>query len=352
MSSAELIYDAIQGMTGSLDTPTVYMSPEEYQRFRDDTIGRYYGVGILTVLGDASITIEKVFDDSPARRAGLLAGDRIVAIDEEWVTSENVGEIVNAIKGPRGSMVALRVQRDDSEEYLDFQVARDRIRTPSVETERLGDGIAWVRILQFQENTGRELRRALAGLDRRNEPLLGLVLDLRNNPGGFLDEAVEVADVFLGGGTILTTRGRRVEERTHVARAPGTRADLPLVVLQNKGSASAAEIVSGALQDHERAEILGTTSYGKGSVQTTYEFADGSALKLTIARLYTPDDRTIQGTGVEPDVAVEEDEAPWVDEQGQSVYVQDLDLSPFADWVLEDPQMCAAVTTLMQVMDE
>jgi carboxyl-terminal processing protease len=248
--------------------------------------------------------------------------------------------------------VSLRVQRGDAEEYLDFEVARDRIRTPSVETERLGDGLAWVRILQFQENTGRELRRALASLDKRKQPLRGLVLDLRSNPGGFLDEAVEVVDVFLDGGTILTTRGRNIEERVHVARAPGSRAQLPLVVLQNQGSASAAEIVSGALQDHQRAPILGTTSYGKGSVQTTYEFADGSALKLTIARLYTPNDRTIQGTGVEPDVPVEEDEAPWVDPDGVSVYVEGLDLSAMPTWVLEDSQMCAAVTTLLQGFDE
>jgi len=348
VESSDLVYNAIQGMTIPLDVPSVYMSPDEYQRFREDTIGRYYGVGILTVIDDATIRIEKVFADSPAERAGLLEGDEIAAIDGEPVTSENVELLIEGIKGERGSIVHLKVRREGEPALLEFGVSRDRIRTPSVEWERLPGGLGWVRILQFQENTGREVRRALAALDRRKNPLQGLVLDLRSNPGGFLDEAVAVADIFIEEGTIVTSRGRAVAEARQIAHAQGTRRDLPLAVLQDEASASAAEIVAAALQDHERATILGTTSFGKGSVQTTYEFGDGSALKLTIARFYTPNGRTIQDMGVEPDVIVERGEEPWVDEQGRSVYAEGVDLSPMPAWVVDDAQMCAAITTILQ----
>ncbi len=352
VSSSQLLYHAIQGMTIGLDTPSVYMSPEEYQRFREDTIGRYYGIGVLTRIDGAAIVVEKVFANSPAERAGLLAADRIVSIDGTFVTSENIEVVADGIKGQRGTLVQLQVEREGEAGLLTLAVARDRIRTPSVESERLPGDLAWLRIFQFQENTGREVRRALASLDKRKAPLQGLVLDLRANPGGFLDEAVDVADAFIEDGVIVSSKGRAVPESRRLAHQPGSRGELPLVVLQDQSSASAAEIVSGALKDHGRATILGTTSYGKGSVQTTYEFADGSALKLTIARFYTPHGTTIQGTGVEPDVMVEADEAPWVDEQGMSVYAEGIDLSGQPDWVLEDPQMTAAVTTLLQGLAE
>jgi len=348
VESSDLVYSAIQGMTIPLDVPSVYMSPDEYQRFREDTIGRYYGVGILTIIDDDAIRVEKVFANSPAERAGLLEGAVIAAIDGEFVTPENVQTLIDGIKGERGTLVHLKVRREGEADLLEFGVSRDRIRTPSVEWERLPEGLGWLRILQFQENTGREVRRALAALDQRKNPLRGLVLDLRANPGGFLDEAVAVADIFIEEGTIVTSRGRAVAETRQIAHAQGTRRDLPLVVLQDETSASAAEIVAAALQDHERATILGTTSYGKGSVQTTYEFADGSALKLTIARFYTPNGRTIQGMGVEPDVVVDRDDEPWIDENGLSVYSEGLDLSPMPAWVVDDAQMCAAVTTILQ----
>ena len=352
VSSSELLYHAIQGMTIGLDTPSVYMSPEEYQRFREDTIGRYYGIGVLTRIDGASIVVEKVFDNSPAERSGLRAGDHIVSIDGTFVTTENIQVVADGIKGQRGTLVQLQIKREGEEGLLTMGVARDRIRTPSVESEKLPGDIAWLRIFQFQENTSREVRRALASLDKRNAPLRGLVLDLRANPGGFLDEAVDVADAFIEDGVIVSSKGRAVPESRRIAHQPGSRGQIPLVVLQDQSSASAAEIVSGALKDHGRATIMGTTSYGKGSVQTTYEFADGSALKLTIARFYTPLGTTIQGTGVEPDVHVEVDEAPWVDDQGMSVYAEGLDLSAQPAWVLEDPQMTAAVTTLLQGLQE
>jgi len=269
-------------------------------------------------------------------------GDRIVGVDGKALDEENREELMAEIKGRRGTTVMLTLQRDGEDGSLEFEVARDRIRTPSVEFERLPDGLGWLRIFQFQENTGREVRRGLVALEDKDLPLQGLVLDLRSNPGGFLDEAVVVADIFLDEGTIVTTRGRFVEETSEVAHAPGTRTGLPLVVLQDHGTASAAEIVAGALQDHERATIVGTNSFGKGSVQTTYEFTDGSALKLTIARYYTPDDRSIHGTGIDPDLAVS-----WADADDDPPEGEEPDWSTMPEWVRRDPQMKAAVRTLL-----
>ncbi len=344
VESAGLVYDAIQGMTEGLDTPSTYMSPDEYRSFRDDTIGRYYGVGILTRPEAEGIVIDKVFARSPAERAGLAAGDRIVAVDARVLTEDNREELMSSIKGRRGTLVHLMIEREGEDAPLEFEVARDRIRTPSVESERLPDDLGWIRIFQFQENTGREVRRALSSLEGRDQPLVGLVLDLRSNPGGFLDEAVAVADIFLDEGVIVTTRGRAVEEVAEVAHQPGSRTDLPLVVLQDHGTASAAEIVAGALQDHDRAELIGTSSFGKGSVQTTYEFADGSALKLTIARYYTPDDRSIHGTGIQPDRLV-----TWADgvEEDES-QPDEPDWALMPEWVVRDPQMRAAVIALLE----
>ncbi len=342
VDSAGLVYDAIEGMTAGLDAPSTYMSPDEYREFRDNTVGQYYGVGILTRPEAGGMVVDKVFDRSPAERAGILVGDRIVGVDGKALDEENREELMAEIKGRRGTTVMLTLQRDGEDGSLEFEVARDRIRTPSVEFERLPDGLGWLRIFQFQENTGREVRRGLVALEDKDLPLQGLVLDLRSNPGGFLDEAVVVADIFLDEGTIVTTRGRFVEETSEVAHAPGTRTGLPLVVLQDHGTASAAEIVAGALQDHERATIVGTNSFGKGSVQTTYEFTDGSALKLTIARYYTPDDRSIHGTGIDPDLAVS-----WADADDDPPEGEEPDWSTMPEWVRRDPQMKAAVRTLL-----
>ena len=342
IDEAQLIYDAIAGMTANLDTPSTYMSPTEYQRFRDDTIGRYYGIGILTRPDVDGVVIDRVFESSPAERSGVLAGDRIVQVDGMYLTAENRDELMQGVKGPRGTLVELALEREGEDDPRVVQVARDRIRTPSVEFERLPGDLGWLRIFQFQENTGREVRRALASLEGRQGDLTGLVLDMRSNPGGFLDEAVAVADVFLEEGTIVTTRGRFVEEASEDAHPPGTRVDLPVVVLQDRGTASAAEIVAGALQDHGRATIVGTRSFGKGSVQTTYEFADGSALKLTIARYYTPNLRSIHGTGIEPDVAVDRADDG---EPGESD-PDGPDWSTMPDWVQLDLQLQTALALL------
>ncbi len=342
VDSARLVYDAIEGMTSGLDTPSTYMNPDEYRQFRENTIGRYYGIGIITRLEGDGAVVDKVFDRSPAERAGLLTGDAIVAVDGRELDEDNRAELMEGIKGRRGTTVRLRLDREGAPEPLEVDVSRDRIRTPSVEFERLPEDLGWLRIFQFQENTGREVRRGLVALEKGDQPLQGLVLDLRSNPGGFLDEAVEVADIFIEDGTIVTTRGRFEDESSEVAHAPGTRTELPVVVLQDHGSASAAEIVAGALQDHGRAKIVGTNSFGKGSVQTTYEFADGSALKLTIARYYTPSDRSIHGTGIEPDLQVS-----WADGTDDTSEPGEPDWSLMPDWVQRDPQMRAALVELL-----
>ncbi len=347
VAAEALIHDAIRGMTDGLDMGTAYLSPDEYRRFRDDTIGRYFGIGIITHAEADAVIVDKVFDESPAERAGLLAGDRITTVDGVRIREQNVDEVMGGIKGPRGTFVRLVVHREGEDDTLHFEVPRDRIRTPSVESERLPEDLGWIRIFQFQENTGRELRRALAALEREGEPLRGLVLDLRLNPGGFLDEAVEVADVFLADGVIVSTRGRAVQDAVETAHAPGSRIDLPLVVLQNHGSASAAEIVAGALQDQGRATIVGTTSFGKGSVQTTYEFSDGSALKLTIARYYTPSGRSIHGTGIAPDIRVRPDGEVEIGDEPPSSDPFGVDLSGMPEWVLEDATMATAVRVLL-----
>ncbi|MCK6527390.1 S41 family peptidase [Myxococcota bacterium] len=296
----DLLYDAIQGMVSKLDEHSRFLTPEQYRSLQEDTAGRYYGVGISIRTEGGEVTISRPLPGSPAEKAGIQAGDVIVSVDGLPASGETMDRAVASIKGPRGTEVVLALRRTGWAEPREFRLARAQIHTPSVESAGLPGGFGWVRISHFQERTGEEVKRALAELDRAGS-LAGLVLDLRDDPGGLVDEAVVVADEFLEGGTIVSTRGRAVIEETERAHRLGTRSQLPMVVLVNGNSASAAEIVAGALQDQGRAPIMGTTTYGKGSVQTVYEMTDGSALKLTIARYFTPKGRSIHGIGIAPD---------------------------------------------------
>ena len=302
----ELIYGAIKGMLETLDPHTTFLKPDQYREMKNDTSGQFSGVGIEVDVRDGSLTVMTVMDGAPAGRAGLLPGDQILKIDDQ--PTRGMTDYVQRMRGRRGTQVLLSVLRKGWKEPRPLSITRELIKIKAVESFLLEPGYGVVRVKQFTETVDRDVDAALAAMEREsNGPLSGVVLDLRNNPGGLLDQAVRVADAFIESGLIVRTEGRggRVldEERAH---AKGTRSNFPIICLVNGGSASAAEIVAGALQDHGRALVMGTQTFGKGSVQTIIELEDGSALKLTIARYYTPSGRSIQEKGITPDVIVDQ----------------------------------------------
>jgi carboxyl-terminal processing protease len=303
----KLMEGAIKGMMETLDPHTVYMPPEVFREMKIDTTGEFGGLGIEIARKDEGLVVVAPIDDTPASRAGIKAGDRILRIDEESTQGMDLARALQKMRGPVGKKVLLSIMREGFSAPRDIAVIRDHIRIISVEGA-LYDGIGHVKVKNFQDRTDLYLRKELERLRALNggKELRGLVLDLRNNPGGLLDQAVAVSDRFLPGNLpIVSTRGRTggnaLEERS---KDRDTERNYPIVVLVNAGSASASEIVAGALQDHERAVIVGTQTFGKGSVQTIIELEDGSGLKLTIARYYTPKGRSIQERGITPDYLV------------------------------------------------
>jgi carboxyl-terminal processing protease len=316
----ELVYGAVEGMVQGLDPHSAFLRPDVYRAMREETSGEFDGVGLELVLKDDLPMVVAPIAESPAERAGLRSGDRILRIDGAPTRDLSLVEVGRRMKGPSGTQVALEIMREGFREPQTLVIVRDRVRASSVSWRLLdpGAGIAYVKLAAFQDHTDRQLRKALdEARARLGRELQGLVLDLRNNPGGLLDQAVRVADRFLASGVIVSTegRGRRAAE-VERAREKDTEPPYPLVVLVNRGSASASEIVAGALQDHGRAVILGTQTFGKGSVQTVVELADGSALKLTVAKYYTPRHRSIQELGVTPDVQVAETGAAAAGDEG------------------------------------
>jgi carboxyl-terminal processing protease len=306
----ELVYNAVVGMLSGLDPHTVFMRPAEYEKLREDTVGEFGGLGIeVGVAGDV-IQVEVVHDDSPGAHAGLMPGDRVLAVDGESLRGQPMEASVRLMRGVPGTRVVLTVERKGWDRPRDIPLVRRQVRVPSVEAEDLGDGVAYVRIRAFQERTDYELSKALADIRRRAKEQgrglpAGLIVDLRDNPGGLLDEGVRVADRFLTDGIIVTTKGRNPRNtEVETARPDGTEPDYPVALVVNDGTASASEIFAGALQDHHRALLVGTRTFGKGSVQTLFGLDDGAGLKLTIARYYTPSGRSIQDVGIEPDVPV------------------------------------------------
>ncbi|MFP2908164.1 S41 family peptidase [Pyxidicoccus sp. 3LFB2] len=302
-----LIHGAIQGMLETLDPHTVYMPPEVFREMKIDTSGEWGGLGIEIARKDERIVVVAPIDDTPAARAGIKAGDELVGIDGEPTQGMDVGRAMQKMRGPAGARVLLTIMRQGFSAPREIAIIRDHIRIVSVEGALHG-GIGHVKVKNFQDRTDLYLRKELDRLRGLNggKELRGLVLDLRNNPGGLLDQAVAMSDRFLPGNLpIVSTRGRdgrnATEERS---KDRDTEKDYPVVVLVNAGSASASEIVAGALQDHGRAVIMGTQTFGKGSVQTVIELEDGSGLKLTIARYYTPKGRSIQERGITPDYLV------------------------------------------------
>jgi carboxyl-terminal processing protease len=307
LKEKELVQAAVEGMVARLDPHSMILRPEAFRAMRDETSGEFDGVGLeVTQVGERLVVVAPLAD-SPAERAGIQPGDRIVSIDGAPAKEMSLGEATRRMKGAAGTTVAVGIERDGLPAPRTITIVRDHVRTSSVDWRVLdaGSGTAYVRIRSFQDRTDREVRQALDGARKQlGGPIQGLVLDLRNNPGGLLDQAVRVADRFLARGVIVTTEARGREPEVEEAHEKDTESGYPLVVLVNRGSASASEIVAGALQDHGRAVLVGTRTFGKGSVQTVLELEDGSALKLTVARYFTPKHRSIQERGIVPDVVV------------------------------------------------
>ncbi len=301
---SRLIYGAIKGMMATLDPHSAFMTPKEYEQMKVDTDGEFGGVGLEVTRNGHRLMVVAPIDGTPAARAGLKPGDIIVSIDGVDARTLGLQQAVERLRGKPGSKVVLAILREGFSEPRDLTLIRRHIEVDPV-TGRLVDGFGVVKIKSFQDRTDHYLRRTLHDLrEQRKGPLKGIVLDLRNNPGGLLDQAVAVADTFLPDGIIVTTRGRTAQTEVQRAHRAGTEPLYPMVVLVNGGTASASEIVAGALQDHQRAVIMGSRTFGKGSVQTVIDLADGSGLKLTIARYYTPSGRSIQELGISPDIVV------------------------------------------------
>src|SRR3954447_2466836 len=308
-NEAKLIEGAINGMLTSLDPHSSYMSPNEFREMQVETQGAFGGIGIEITMEEGLVKVVAPIDDTPAARAGILANDIITQIDGEPVQGLTTDQAMDKMRGPVSSSVKLTIQRKDKKEPLEVKLTRETIRIRPVRARTEGDDIGYLRITQFNEQTYAALRTAIETIKKEVGPdkLKGYVIDLRNNPGGLLDQAIMVSDAFLTKGAIVSTRGRNAEETQRYA-AKGKVKDLvggkPLVVLINGGSASASEIVAGALQDHKRATVMGTRSFGKGSVQTIIPLGANGALRLTTARYYTPAGRSIQAKGIEPDQEV------------------------------------------------
>jgi carboxyl-terminal processing protease len=304
--SQELVRGAIKGMLTSLDPHSSFMSPDMYKEMQIDTQGEFQGIGITIGIRDSILTVIAPIDDTPAFRAGIQAGDKIVKIEDQTTKDMTLMEAVKLMRGPKGTDVTISIVREGEPEPLKVTITRDVIPLYSVKTKDIDPAVGYVRISQFQKKTSTEFTEALAKVrEEKGDNFKGLVLDLRNNPGGLLISAIEVADVFVDSGAIVSTKGRLKNQNfSYSAKSKGTEPDYPMVVLVNGGSASASEIVAGALQDYKIAILIGTTTFGKGSVQTIYRLGDGAGMRVTTARYYTPNGRSIQATGIEPDIIV------------------------------------------------
>lgn len=303
----DLIIGAIQGMLQSLDPHSSYLTPEMFKELQVETKGSFGGLGIEIGIRDGVLTVISPIEDTPAWKAGIKAGDKIVKINGEPTKGLSLMECVKRLRGPKGTKVTITIVREGFTEPKDFTIVRDIIKIKSVKAKRLEDGFVYLRIVQFQERTAEDFKKALEKFGQEGE-IQGIVLDLRNNPGGLLNQAVEVADLFLEEGVIVGVKGRGEEKMEFRAKEEGTLPPWPIVVLVNHGSASASEIVAGALQDYNRAVIMGKKTFGKGSVQTIIPLEDGSGLRLTTARYFTPKGRSIQDKGIFPDIPLEKAE--------------------------------------------
>jgi len=305
VTTKQLVEGAIDGMLTALDPHSAYLTPELYRELQVETKGAFGGLGIEITQRNGMLTIVAPIEDTPAYRAGLKSGDVILKINGEFTKDMSLVEAVKKLRGKKNTIVRLTIKREGSEKLREVKLTREVIKIRSVKSKPLESGYGYLRITQFQERTDEDLNRALRTLSDASHGMRGLVLDLRNNPGGLLSQAVQVADVFLDGGMIVYTDGRlENQKQKYFAHKAGTWDAFPMVVLVNAGSASASEIVAGALQDQKRALVVGQPTFGKGSVQTILPLQEDAALRLTTARYYTPSGRSIQAKGIEPDVAV------------------------------------------------
>jgi len=308
VDTKKLIYGAINGMISSLDPHSSFMPPETYKEMKIETKGAFGGLGIEISMKEGVLTVISPIEDTPAFRAGIKAGDQILKIDEKFTKDLTIMDAVKRMRGTKGTKVTLTIMREGFEKPKEFPLLRDVIQVKSVKFKTLDNGYGYIRIAQFQEKTDDDLDKALTALATENGgKLSGLVLDLRNDPGGLLDQAVRVSEHFVDEGKMIVyTEGREKDSKMKfVSRKSVKQPNYPIVVLINSGSASASEIVAGALQDHKRAVIMGTQSFGKGSVQTIIPLSDNSGLRLTTARYFTPSGRSIQAKGIAPDITVE-----------------------------------------------
>ena len=303
----DLIESAIEGMLTSLDPHSTYLNTEELDELRVQTKGEFGGLGIEVTLENGVVKVISPIDDTPASKAGIMAGDMITHLDGEPVLGMTLSEAVSLMRGKVGSKIKLKVVRNENEN-LDIEIVRAIIELKSVKS-RIENEIGYIRVSSFNQRVDDEIKKAIKKFKSDNDQLIGYILDLRNNPGGLLDQAISVTDIFLEKGEIVSTRGRNDSDTNRYSAVKSDLTDgLPLVVLINQGSASASEIVAGALQDHKRAIIMGTKSFGKGSVQTILPSGENVAIKLTTAKYYTPSGKSIQQTGINPDILVEQSE--------------------------------------------
>lgn len=331
----DLIRGAINGMIKSLDPHSSYMTAEMYKELEVETKGSFGGIGIEITIHKDILTVVSPIEDTPAFHAGLKAGDQILMIDGKSTKDITIMEAVNRLRGPKDTKVTLSIMREGSSKLKEVTITRAIIKIVSVKHKVIDGQIGYIRIASFQEKTADDLHRAIRDVTEKSQPLKGIVLDLRNNPGGLLTQSVAVSDVFLKSGVIVSTRGRsKSMESTATAKEDGTEPTCPIVVLVNEGTASAAEIVAGALQDQGRALVLGTQTFGKGSVQTVIPLENGDAVKLTTARYYTPKGRSIQAEGIVPDIVLKYQRSP-DDPNGEDYVIRERDLKGHIPSALE-----------------
>jgi carboxyl-terminal processing protease len=345
VTTKELVNGAIDGMLASLDPHSAYLTPELYRELQVETKGAFGGLGIEITQRNGMLTIVAPIEDTPAYRAGLKSGDVILKINGDFTKDMSLVEAVKKLRGKKNTIVRLTIKREGSERLREVKLTREIIKIRSVKSKSLEPGYGYLRVTQFQERTDEDLNGALRKLSDESHGLRGLVLDLRNNPGGLLSQAVQVADVFLDGGMIVYTDGRLENQRQkYFAHKAGTWDAFPMIVLVNAGSASASEIVAGALQDHKRALVVGRSTFGKGSVQTILPLHEDAALRLTTARYYTPSGRSIQAKGIEPDIAIDQtkdgrDRFPMVREANLPRHLENSEERPIDPATDDDPSL-------------